>query len=161
VVSENEVLPGGYAHPPEGVVISKLRFEIGLNYPLAVYVDRPVANLDVVARGGYDSLYEGFAGIPRVPEDHDIAPVDVGKSVNEAIYEYSLLIDEPWLHARPLDLYRLDHENDDENCRGKGEEDVPKPGFQLVEGLRPRSRRGVRIVSVPAFLRGGYLFFHL
>ena len=112
-------------------MVAEFWVEVWLLDFAAVYKDHAAANLNRVAVNGNYPFDERLVCVPGIPENYDVAPVNVLEAIYEPVYEYPLLIHQPGLHAGALDLDRLDYKDDDEDGGRNGKENIPKPRPQF------------------------------
>ena len=108
---------------------------MGVVYGLAINIHFLVANLDRVARYGYDPFYKVFFGVFRKFEYHDIPSLGVLDRDKGAVRKWELYTvyklihqnmipdQQGWLHGTGGDLECLHNKGTDEKCEDNSYED--------------------------------------
>ena len=137
MIPEHKIMIRRDHTPGEGLMIPKFRFEVRFLDPDSVNIKQTHSDLDHIAGHSHHALDERLVRVSGIPENHDVAPLDIFEAVDEPVYEDPLLIHQARLHAGSFDFHRLDDENDDEDRDRNGQEDIPGPGSQFGKQIRP------------------------
>jgi len=132
MVAHNEIAA---ARKHSGRVVADvgiLRRDVGLGDFVAVDIDDAAANFHGFSGKGDYPLDERFRAIQRIPEDDDVTAVDGFEAIDEFIDEDALLIGEQRGHAGAFDFDWLVEENNDDQGKADGDEEIAGPDANFV-----------------------------
>src|SRR5262249_1179860 len=129
--------------PPRIAIL--FRGQIGLVDQLSI--DGDVAHcvhVDHLTGQTDNSLDERFARFLRIPENNYLAAFDVPEHVLELIDEDSFVVLEPRLHGGAFNLNGLNYEDDDEDRKDRGKDQVASDRLHF----RPQSGGGDGLLGI-------------
>src|SRR6476620_4597430 len=115
MISENEVRVRRNHHLRICPIVAEVAEHIRFFQLIPIYIHAAFLNTNVIARHADYALDVALARIAGISENDNIAPVDGLPVIDELVDEDALLVVETGHHAGSLNLYRLIHEDDDEN----------------------------------------------
>ena len=108
-------------------------WDVTLFNELSVDVNLAFANRNNVAWHTQYPLDERFARVLRIPENNDVATVDLLKVVDELVDEDPFLIQQLRLHTRAFNLHWLVQEDHHQEGNHDSQQDVFQPSPELSQ----------------------------
>src|SRR6266851_9379633 len=139
VIAHHEITVLGNAHRPEIAQILVLPRHIRLGHNNSIDVNRALADLHGLATQAHDSFDERFRAVERIPEHYDVAALDGLEAVDKLVDEDAFLVGKQRGHAGAFDLYGLIEENDDDQGKADGDQQVAGPHAKFVAQGMQRS----------------------
>src|SRR5262245_58984088 len=133
MVAKHIVVPFAYSHRWIRICVLITSRNVSLFNQLAIDVNLTVANRDDISGNPEDTLDEGFAGILRIPEDDDVAAVDLLKVIDKLVDENSFLIEQLRLHTRAFDFHWLVQEDHHQEGNHHCQQDVLQPPSEFSQ----------------------------
>src|SRR5258708_31894325 len=139
VIPHDEVTVRRHAHWSEIAQVLVLRRNVRLGHDLPIDVDGALPNFHRFARQTDHALYEGFRMIERIPEHDHIPTVNGLEAVDKLIDENAFLVGEQRSHAGAFDFYRLVQEDDNDQRKTDGDQEVAGPDANFAaQGVQRR-----------------------
>src|SRR6188474_3284675 len=136
MVAQHIVVPFPNSHRWIGIHILIAPSNVTFLNHLPVDVNLAFSDRNNISWHTKHPLDERLAGILRIPENNDVATVDLLKVVDKLIDEDPFLIEQLRLHARAFDLHWLVQENDHQEGNHDSQQDVFQPSPELSQNSR-------------------------
>src|SRR5579859_3284356 len=115
------------------------RWDIRFLERLAIHVDAAIANAHRFSRQPHHSFNIRFCWIQWIPEHHDVSALYGLKAIQKFINEDSFMIGKTRHHACAFHLHGLIKEDDHDEGKEKGKNQVSKP---IASFKKPTSQSG-------------------
>ncbi len=109
-----------------------LRRHVWLGEGHTVHVYDSFANFHHLAGQADDALDERLRAIQRIPENDDVPAFDGLKTVDKFVDEDALLVGEERRHAGAFNLHRLVEEDDNDQGKTDGDEEIAGPDADFI-----------------------------